>query len=57
VSETAQRKGYKYKLKPTSEQERMLDETLWQHRTLYNTAVEERITAYRRCGVTLSRYQ
>ena len=33
------------------------DETLWQCRMLYNTALEERITAYRRCGVTLSRSQ
>ncbi len=34
-----------------------MDETLWRCRTLYNTALEQRITAYRRCGVTLSRYQ
>jgi putative transposase len=27
---------------------------LWRCRTLYNTALEERITAYRRCGVTLT---
>ena len=51
------RKAYKYKLKPTSEQERTLDETVWRCRTLYNMALEERITAYRRCGVTLTAYQ
>jgi putative transposase len=51
------RKSYKYKLQPTATQERLLDETLWRCRTLYNTALEERITAYRRCGVTLTRYQ
>jgi len=48
------RKAYKYKLKPTPEQERVLAETLWQCRRLYNTALEQRITAYRRCGVSLS---
>ena len=51
------RKAYKYKLKPTPDQERQLEETLWHCRTLYNTALEQRITAYRRCGVTLTCYQ
>ncbi len=50
-------KTFKYKLKPTSEQERLLEQTLWHCRTLYNTALEQRITAYRRCGVTLTGYQ
>jgi putative transposase len=49
------RKSYKYKLKPTPEQERVLAETLWQCRRLYNTALEQR-TAYRHCGVTLTAY-
>jgi putative transposase len=35
----------------------MLEEVLWQCRRLYNTALEQRITAYRRCGVTLTSYQ
>ncbi len=51
------RKAYKYKLKLAPEQVRQLEETLWRCRTLYNTALEERITAYRRCGVTLTCYQ
>ena len=51
------RRAYKYKLKPTPDQVRQLEEVLWRCRTLYNTALEERITAYRRCGVTLSAYQ
>ncbi len=51
------RKAYKYKLKPTPEQERQLEEVLRRCRVLYNTALEERITAYRRCGVTLTCYQ
>lgn len=50
------RKTYKYKLKPTPGQERMLAETLYQCRRLYNTAFEQRITAYKRCGVTLRQY-
>jgi len=56
VSEEGLRKAYKYKLEPTPEQERQLEQTLWRCRTLYNTALEERITAYRRCGVTLTCY-
>jgi putative transposase len=51
------RKSYKYKLKPAADQERRLAETLWRCRALYNTALEERVTAYRRCGVTVTRYQ
>ena len=48
------RKAYKYKLKPTPDQTRQLEAILWRCRTLYNTALEQRITAYRRCGVTLT---
>jgi putative transposase len=54
VREEGLRKAYKYKLKPTPEQARQLEQTLWRCRTLYNTALEERITAYRGCGVTLT---
>jgi putative transposase len=57
VSADGLRRAYKYKLKPTSAQERQLEEVLWRCRTLYNTALEERITAYRRCGVTLTAYE
>ena len=57
MSDEGLRKAYKYKLKPTAEQERELEQTLWRCRTLYNTALEERITAYRRCGITLTCYQ
>jgi putative transposase len=55
--EESLRKAYKYKLKPTAEQARQLEEVLWRCRTLYNTALEQRITAYRRCEVTLTCYQ
>jgi putative transposase len=50
------RKTYKYKLKPTPEQERELEEVLWHCRRLYNTALEQRITLYRQRGVSLTRY-
>jgi putative transposase len=50
------RKTYKYKLKPTPEQERQLERVLWRCRTLYSTALEQRITRYKQRGVTLTRY-
>ena len=52
------RKTYKEKLRPTPAQERVLDETrAWRCRTLYNTALEQRITAWQRCRVSVSRYE
>ena len=39
------RKTFKEKLRPTPGQERVLDEVLWHCRTLYNVALEQRITA------------
>jgi putative transposase len=51
------RKTYKEKLRPTPAQERQLEEVLWHCRTLYNTALEQRITAWQRCHVSLTRYQ
>jgi putative transposase len=56
VAETV-RKTFKEKLRPTPEQERQLEAVLWRCRTLYNTALEQRITAWRRCHVSVSRYQ
>lgn len=50
------RKTYKYKLRPTPQQERMLDGVVWACRRLYNTALEQRITLYRQRGVSVSRY-
>ncbi|HEX8035247.1 MAG TPA: transposase [Ktedonobacterales bacterium] len=55
MGETAH-KSYKYKLQPTPEQERALELVLWRCRTLYNTALEQRIFLYRQRGVSLSRY-
>jgi putative transposase len=51
------RKTFKEKLRPTPCQERQLEAVLWRCRTLYNTALEQRITAWRRCHVSVSRYQ
>jgi len=50
------RKTYQEKLKPTPIQERQLEAALWRCRTLYNTALEQRISLYRQRGVSLSRY-
>src|SRR5258708_38839899 len=51
------RKSYKYKLRPTPEQERQLEHVLWRCRVLYNTALEQRILLYRQRGVSVSRFQ
>jgi putative transposase len=51
------RKTFKYKLVPTPTQERELGRVLGLCRWLYNTALEQRIIAYRRGGVSVSRYQ
>jgi putative transposase len=51
------RKTYKYKLKPTPEQERELGRVLGLCRALYNTALEQRITAWQRARVSVSRFQ
>jgi putative transposase len=55
--QTACRKAYKEKLRPTLVQQRQLEEVVWRCRTLYNTALEQRITAWERCRVSLTRYQ
>jgi putative transposase len=51
------RKTYKYKLIPTPTQERELGRVLDLCRWLYNTALEQRITAWQRCRILLSQYQ
>jgi putative transposase len=50
------RKTFKEKLRPTSAQERALDEVLWRCRTLYNAALEQRIIAWQHCHVSVSRF-
>jgi putative transposase len=51
------RKTYKYQLIPTSAQERGLDEVVWRCRDLYNVALEQRITAWQRRRVSVSRFE
>jgi putative transposase len=51
------RKTFKEKLRPTPAQERALDEVLWRCRALYSTALEQRITAYQRRHISVSRYE
>src|SRR5690242_6342916 len=51
------RKTFKYKLVPTPTQERELRRVLGLCRWLYNTALEQRIVAYQRRQVSVSRYQ
>jgi putative transposase len=51
------RKTFKYKLKPTAEQERELERVLMLCRRLYNVAMEQRIIAWQRCHVSVSRFE
>ena len=51
------RKTYKYKLKPTPEQERVLERTLMLCRHVYNAAIGERREAWRMRGVSVTYYQ
>jgi putative transposase len=57
MKEQTVRKTFKYKLIPTPTQERELGRVLGLCRSLYNTALEQRIIAYQRRRVSLSRYQ
>ena len=44
------RRTYQYRLYPNRTQTPALDLLLWQGRTLYNAALEQRITTYRATG-------
>jgi putative transposase len=55
--QTTCRKTYKEMLRPTSVQERQLEEVLSQCRILYNTALAQRIFLWKQRGVSISRYQ
>jgi putative transposase len=56
MNEQTVRKTYKYKLKPTPEQERELGRVLGLCRHLYNTALEQRSVAWQRARVSISRF-
>src|SRR5258705_13291663 len=45
------------KLRPTPPQERQLEFVLWRCPTLYYTALEQRITAWERLHLCVTRYQ
>jgi Helix-turn-helix domain len=55
--EATVRKTFKYKLMPTPNQIQALELVLWRCRLLYNTALEERKTAWERSGVSVNYYQ
>src|SRR5262245_32717556 len=57
MEEQTIRKTFKYKLKPTAEQEQELAHVLGLCRILYNVALEQRIIAWQRRRVSLSRFQ
>ena len=57
MEEQGIRKTYKYKLKPTHVQERMLDRTLMLCRHVYNAAIGERREAWQKRGVSVTYYQ
>ena len=57
MNEQAIRKMYQYKLSPTPSQEREIGRVLGLCRWLHNTALEQRIVAYQRRHVSVSRYQ
>jgi len=57
MDEQTVRKTYKYKLKPTPEQERALGRTLMLCRHVYNAAIGERREAWRMRGVSVNYYQ
>ena len=57
MSETTVRKPFKEKLRPTPAQEQALDAVLWRCRDLYNTALEQRSSAYQRRHASVSRSQ
>lgn len=50
-------RAYKFKLRPTPTQAEQLEWTLDRCRELYNAAVEERSTAWKRSGISITRAQ
>src|SRR5919197_2823945 len=48
------RRAYKFLLRPKGQQAAALDTMLASHRELYNSALEERHEAWRKCGVRVT---
>jgi putative transposase len=57
MNQTSTIKAFKYKLNPTKNQAKQLDGTLYLCRQLYNAALQERIGAYKKCRVSITRFQ
>jgi cysteine desulfurase family protein (TIGR01976 family) len=57
VEQQSVRKTFKYRLKPTPDQERLLERTLMLCRHVYNAAVEERREAWQKCGVSVTSFR
>jgi putative transposase len=57
MQQQAVRKTFKYRLKPTLKQERELEWVLKLCCALYNTALEQRITAWQRARASVSRFR
>jgi len=49
-------RSFRYPLRPNKAQEAVLDVYLWRARQVFNAALEQRISAYRNQGRTLTRY-
>jgi putative transposase len=54
MDEQTVRKTFKFKLKPTPEQERAIASVVRRCRELYNAALEERREAWRKCGASIT---
>src|SRR5260370_29509205 len=54
MDEQAVRKTFKYKLKPTPQQEQAMEFVLRRCRELYNAALQERKEAWHKCGVSVT---
>lgn len=54
MDEQTVRKTFKYKLKPTLEQERAMEFVLRRCRELYHAALQERRDAWQKCGVSVT---
>src|SRR5690242_14319794 len=54
MDQQAVRKTFKYKLKPTPEQEQAMAFVVRRCRELHNAALEERRDAWQKCGVSIT---
>jgi len=54
MDEQSVRKTFKYKLKPTPEQEQAMELVLRRCRELYNAGLQERRDAWQKCGVNVT---